>query len=177
MGIAVNIDQPSLRATLRALKLASADIEKQVRKSINEAVAQIRTTARGYIPQESPMSGWTPGSWGHRGWSTSEARAGIQRKNDSYKTDQGSWVRSIEIANTSAAGMIFELAGSKSDGHSRAGRQFITNIERHGLRRPLRRALVRAGVEELPRTRKRIEEAVAVAETVIQQRIPVVHRG
>lgn len=165
-----------VQQTLRALKLIDRDLEKQIRKAINTAVGRIRTVARGFIPSESPMSGWTENSWGHRGWNTTAARAGIQRKNDSYRVGTGGWVRSVDIANLTAPGMIYELAGSKSSGIG-SGKQFIKNIagEPGSLRTPLRRVVVRAGIGEGPRTKNNIEQAVAVAEAVTQNRIPVIH--
>lgn len=169
------IEWHGVQQTLRALKQIEPDLERFIRKAINTAIGKIRTLARGYIPAESPMSGWTPNSWGHRGWDTASARAGIQRKNDSFRDGIHGWVRSVDIANMSAPGMIYELAGSKSSGRG-SGRQFIRNIaeEPGSLRTPLRRIVVRAGIEQGPATRESIQKSANAAAALTQQKIPVI---
>lgn len=159
-----------IRETLRALKHLEPDLEKQLRRSINKSVREVVQTARGFVPQEAPMSGWRPDSWGNRGWSTQTVTSGIKRTNPYGRTTSGGFWRAVAVANTSAPGMIYELAGSKSDGYSKQGAQFITNIEQTGLRRPLRRLVIRAGIEKGPEAKASIEQALAVAQFVTQRR-------
>lgn len=159
-----------VRQTLRALKQAQPDLEKQVRKSINDSVREVVLAARGFIPDQ-PMTGWTADSWGHRGWDQRTAKMGIKRQNPSRRIRTGGYFYAIDVANLSAPGMIYELAGSKSDGNSPQGRQFIANIERTGLRRPLRRVVVRAGIEKGEKAKESILAALAKAQAVTQQRL------
>jgi hypothetical protein len=56
--------------------------------------------------------------------------------------------------------MIYELAGTKSNGRDERGQRFIRQIASTGLRTPLRRLIVRAGVEEGPKARKAIVDAL-----------------
>lgn len=159
-----------VRQTLRALKSVAPDLEKQVRKSINESVREVVNTARGFIPDQ-PMTGWTADSWGHRGWDTRTAKMGIKRMNPSRRGKNGGYFYSIDVANTSAAGMIYELAGTKSDGYSPQGQQFIRNIERSGLHRPLRRVVVRAGIEKGEKAKESILAALDKAQAITQARL------
>lgn len=162
-----------VRQTLRALKLAAPDLEKEARRSINDSVREVVVTARGFIPDQ-PMSGWTKDSWGHRGWDKRTAQMGIRRMNPSRRAKNGGYLYSIDVANVSAPGMIYELAGSKSNGQTSQGQQFITNIERTGLRRPLRRVVVRAGIEKGEKAKLSILAALDKAQRVTQARLDAI---
>lgn len=162
-----------VRQTLRALKKLQPDLEKEVRKSINESVREVVLTARGFIPDQ-PMTGWTAESWGHRGWDKRTAIMGIKRQNPSRRVNGRGYFYAIDVANLSAPSMIYELAGTKSDGRSPQGRQFINNIERSGLRRPLRRVVVRAGIEKGEKAKESILAALAKAQQVTQRRLDAV---
>lgn len=162
-----------VRQTLRALKAVAPDLEKEVRKSINESVRDVVVTARGFIPDQ-PMTGWTAESWGHRGWDKRTAQMGIRRMNPSRRGKNGGYFYSIDVANLSAPGMIYELAGSKSNGNSPQGRQFISNIERSGLHRPLRRVVVRAGIEKGEKAKESILAALDNAQKITQARLDAI---
>lgn len=162
-----------VRQTLRALKQVQPDLEKEVRKSINKSVREVVTTARGFMPDQ-PMTGWTADSWGQRGWDQRKAQMGIRRLNPSRRVSGKGYFYAIDVANTSAPGVIYELAGSKSDGYSPQGRQFISNIERTGLRRPLRRAVVRAGIEKGEQAKQSIMDALTHAQQVTQRRLDAI---
>lgn len=164
-----------VRETLRALKKVAPDLEKETRKAINKAVRDVVGAARGFVPASAPMSGWTPGSWGGRGWETAQVTRGIKRSNPSRRARGGGWIYGIDVINQSAAGMIYEVAGSKSDGRTRSGQQFITNIERSGLRRPLRRLVVRAGVEKGDEAKRDINRALEDAQRTSQRRLDQVN--
>jgi len=173
----MEVKATGVRETLRALKRVQPDLEAELRKNINTAVRELVKTARGFIPSESPMSGWTEDSWGQRGWSTSAARRGIKRENPSRRVSNRGFITAIAVSNMSAAGMIYELAGSKSRGRTPQGRQFIENIETapDSLRAPLRRVVVRAGVEKGEETRQAVEDALQTAQRVTQRRLDAPH--
>ena len=162
-----------IRETLRDLKKMDADLEKELRKRINQEVRNLVVLARGYVPAESPMSGWTAENWGTRGWNSASVRRGIKRENPSKRVYGGGWQYGIAVSNLTAAGAVYELAGSKTDGRSPQGEQFIRNIANTpgGLRTPLRRLVVRAGVERGEQTRQAIEQAVEDAARVTQRRL------
>lgn len=163
----VRID--GLSRTLRAIGSVDKVMEREIRRELNQAAGSVRDLARRYVPAESPMSGWTIDNWGHRGYNPADMKAGIQVVRRGNRGRAGSFRREIRIVNRSAAGVIYELAGTKSKGYSPQGAQFIRNIADSGLRVPLRRLLVRAGVEKGPEARQRIFNAVVKAEGILQR--------
>lgn len=159
------------RAAMRALRDMPEDLRKATRLEINRAANEAVKLARGYAPDDPGMRGWdkanySSGSrWYDRAWSGPEVRRGIRvyRGRDDRNSYRG-WVNAIGIENRSAAGMIYELAGSKSNGRDERGRRFIDNIASTGLRKPLRRVVVRAGVEIGPKVTRRILAALKAVE-------------
>lgn len=163
----VRID--GLDRTLRALKQLDPVMEKEIRKEINAAAGSIRELARRYIPAESPMSGWQAPNWGARGFDSATMKKGIKVVRRGDRKKPGSYRREIRVVNSSAPGVIYELAGTKSNGITPQGRVFVRNIAESGLRQPLRRVVVRAGVEKGKEARQRVFDAVVKAEGIVQR--------
>ena len=158
------------RQLLRDLDAIQPGLRKETMKEINRAAGEVRTLARGYLPEDPGMSGWdranySPGSrWYVRGYNAREARAGIQVKRGQSRPNGTGYKNEIAIENRSAAGMIYELAGSKSDGRDARGARFIDNIAATGLRKPLRRVVLRAVVERGPHAADRIKAVLRITE-------------
>lgn len=152
---------------LRAVSQFDPNLARDVRLEINRAARDAVRLARDYIPADPNMSGWNKANypegsrWYDRAYSAGEIRRGIQvfRGKSSRRSTRG-WHEELGIENRTAAGMIYELAGSKSEGKDARGAHFIRQIASTGLRTPLRRLVVRAGVEEGPRAKQRIMDAL-----------------
>jgi hypothetical protein len=141
-----------VKQTRKAIRNFAPDLNKELNTELRIALAPIAKKARGFVPSDSPMSGWAPRSF-------SEARfpfynAGTIRSGIGFTTKQGRTTRSgftsnATIFNKSVAGAIYETAGranngqgqpwvgSKSGGTSKkvsrstnpnAGTQFIENL-------------------------------------------------
>lgn len=101
----------------KAIKKFSPDLAVETRKELANLLAPIVKTARGFIPSEAPLSGWGKSSatalWTEKGrlWSTSEAKRGISYKTTPSKPNNRGFRALARIANTSAAGSIYETAG------------------------------------------------------------------
>lgn len=177
-----------VRETLRALNDFQPKMAKEIRKEINDAAALVRNRARGYVPVEAPMSGWAvmpgkTGRWSERSFDSSEIKRGIKtvRGVESIRNGTGfnagkNYAYSIRVENTTAAGMIYEGAGTvhptgEDTSHGNRGKRFVESIAKTGLRIPLHRLVVRAGVEVGPQARKMYEHAVQRAERAIQRRV------
>jgi hypothetical protein len=134
------------------------------------------------------MSGWTPekqghGLWAAKAYDAETIKAGIRktRAGRSRMTTQGI-VSTFAIQDRTAAGVIFESAGTKSKGErgnssnphrgSRsAGSIFIRNIEeRSGIKRPMHRMIVLALIQDRPKIVKAIKEAIDEAVTAVNRR-------
>jgi hypothetical protein len=132
---------------VKALRAFTPDLEKQMRKELQAALMPVVKKARGFVPSQSPMSGWVARSF-------SEARfpvfnyntitKGIVLENKVSKRDRNGFSSMARIINKSAAGAIYETArrpqnwvGAKASGTSKgvsrsvnpgAGQQFINNL-------------------------------------------------
>lgn len=101
----------------KAIKKFSPDLAKETRKELANLLAPIVKTARGFIPSQTPLSGWAKSSatalWTEKGrlWSTSEAKGGIGYKTTPSKPNNRGFKALARIANASAAGAIYETAG------------------------------------------------------------------
>ena len=103
--------------TRRALRAFAPDLEKELRTELRAALSPVVRKARGYVTDDSPMSGW-------RGRSFSEAKFPIYnpdtiRRNINYKVtpskvNENGFSSMASIYNKSAAGAIYEIAGIKN---------------------------------------------------------------
>ena len=75
----------------KAIKKFSPDLAKETRKELANLLAPIVKTARGFIPNTSPISGWAKSSetalWTEKGrlWNASAAKGGIGYKTSPSK--------------------------------------------------------------------------------------------
>ena len=133
----------------KALKSFAPDLEKQLRKDLTAAMKPVVAKARGFVPAESPMSGWAPRSFSEARfpfYSASTIKSGIVYSSTPGKVNDYGFSSMAKITNKSAAGAIYETAGRngpqpwvgpKAGGSSKnvsrsinpnAGAQFIENL-------------------------------------------------
>lgn len=147
----LNVEISGNASLRKALRRFTPDLEQQLRKELRAALSPVVQKARGYVTDDSPMSGW-------RGRSFSEAsfptyNADVIRRNINYrvtpgKVNKNGFSSMASIYNSSATGAIYEIAGiknpqgqpwvgpntgSKSNKVSKsvnpkAGEQFISNL-------------------------------------------------
>ena len=101
----------------KALRAFAPDLAKETQKEIAGLLKPITAKARGFIPSNSPLSGWsmpTKGSWERLQWSTSEAKRGIGYKTTPSKPNRSGFRSLARIVNASAAGALYETAGRKN---------------------------------------------------------------
>ena len=105
-------------ALRKALKDFSPDLAKETQKELGNLLKPITNKARGFIPSQSPLSGWAKSSstvWGSdRIWSTGKAKRGIGYKTTPSKPNNKGFRALARIVNASAAGSIYETAGRKN---------------------------------------------------------------
>jgi hypothetical protein len=149
----VEVEIYGLRSLERLMKGIAPDLLKEMDAKIREQLEPVQASARGFVPNTPPMSGWKAGNAAasaekavHRGprrksrggagwpgWDSSEISKGIVIRKGQAKARKAN-IGSVawRLENKSAAGAIYEIAGRKSSGNSPAGKQFIKNLERHG---------------------------------------------
>ena len=121
----------------KALKGYSPDLAKALPKEIGSFLKPVVRAAKGYVPFESPLSGWTNTNSKFPAFDSKPIIAGIGYKTTPSKPNSRGFRSLAQIRNRSAAGAIYETAGRKNPGGSsrsksrnpNAGRQFIEALE------------------------------------------------
>ena len=102
-------------ALRKAIKNFSPDLAKETQNELGSLLKPITAKARGFIPSQSPLSGWGKSSstiWGtDRKWSTGKAKRGIGYKTTPSRPNDKGFRALARIVNASAAGSIYETAG------------------------------------------------------------------
>lgn len=140
-----------VKQTRKAIREFAPDLNKELNKELRIALAPIAKKARGFVPSDSPMSGWAGRSFSEGRFPTYNARtirAGIGFSTKPGRTTESGFTSNATIYNRSVAGAIYETAGRanpngqpwvgpKSGGVSKkvsrssnpnAGKQFIENL-------------------------------------------------
>jgi hypothetical protein len=131
----------------KALRAFTPDLEKQMRKELKAALTPVVKKARGFVPSESPMSGWQSRSFSEGRFPTFNYNTIVKNivlENKVSKRDSRGFTSVARIINRSAAGSIYEAArrpqtwvGPKASGTSKgvsrsnnpnAGKKFIENL-------------------------------------------------
>lgn len=103
----------------RIIGQLAPEAKKALDKANREAGAPLIALAKSFVPSESPLSNWRGdgnGIWNDRqgrGWDTATIQRGIKIK-QGKRSRRSPWSAVTQLYNDSAAGSIFETAGSKS---------------------------------------------------------------
>ena len=135
----------------KAMRRFTPDLEKALKKEIGAALRPVVKQAKGFVPQQSPMSGWAGRSFSEAKfpmYNASTIIKGITYKTTPSKINENGFSSMASIQNNSRVGAIYESAGranpqgqpwvgpkagsrsnkvSKSN-NPRAGAQFIQNL-------------------------------------------------
>jgi hypothetical protein len=114
-------------ALRKALNQYAPDLAKELTKELATILKPIVAEARGFVPTDSPMRGWTSNSGKSITAASSmfrvgkfpiydanEIRRGIVYKTTPSKPNARGFVNTVRIQNKSAAGAIYETAGRKN---------------------------------------------------------------
>jgi len=103
----------------KALREYEPDLAKATTKELGNLLKPIAAKARGFMPAESPLSGWaerTDGKGKFPTYKPSIAKKGITYKTSPSRPNNRGWRSLISLLNKSAAGAIYETAGRKNPG-------------------------------------------------------------
>lgn len=100
----------------KALKEYTPELAKATQKEIAGHLRKVVNRARGFIPSDSPLSGWSKpvGEWEYRAFNTADIRRGIVYNTTPSKPNKRGFRSLATIYNKSAAGAIYETAGRKN---------------------------------------------------------------
>lgn len=98
----------------KALRRFTPDLEKALRKEMATALKPIVNQARGFVPSQSPMSGWAGRSFSEAKFPTYKAsiiKKGIGYSTTPSKMNKNGFRSMAAIENKSRVGAIYEGAG------------------------------------------------------------------
>ena len=138
VGLATSTEITGVYETLAALKAFDKNLARRTDKKINDAAREVAKLGQSLVDPQG-LSGWQrqlPGGTGatrRAGYDPALIAKGIKVKRRRQKKRSNGEVRSfVVVANTTAAGAIWEVAGRKSDGKTPAGRAMVRNIRNRG---------------------------------------------
>lgn len=159
----------------KALKQFEPDLAKETTKELGGLLKPITAKARGYMPSESPLSGWAARSFNEGKFPTYNAtiaKRGISYKTTPSKPNRRGWRSLVSIINKSAAGAIYETAGRKNPGGNFSPR---LNGDLKGRDKMQGRAIFRAWEEDQGRTQGAVIKAIESSATKFNNRSPKVN--
>jgi hypothetical protein len=103
-------------ALRKALKQYTPDLAKETQKEIAGHLRKVVNRARGFVPSDSPLSGWAnpAGEWEYRAFNAGIIKKGLGFSTTPTKPNKRGFRSLATIFNKSAAGAIYETAGRKN---------------------------------------------------------------
>lgn len=100
-------------ALRKALKQYNPELAKETQKEIASHLRKVVNRARGFVPSDSPLSGWgnQTGIWEYRGFNATLMKRGLTFSATPSKPNRRGFRSLATIFNKSAAGAIYETAG------------------------------------------------------------------
>jgi hypothetical protein len=108
-----------VKQTRKAIRQFAPDLNKELNSELRAALAPIAKKARGFVPDDSPMSGWASRSFSEAKFPMFNARtirAGIGFTTKPGKATRSGFTANATIYNKSVAGAIYETAGRAKNG-------------------------------------------------------------
>jgi len=110
----------------KAMRRFTPDLEKALKKELTQILKPIVREAKGFVPAQSPMSGWAGRSFNQGRFPTYNAstiKAGITYSTTPSKINENGFSSMARIENKSRVGAIYESAGRNGlDGQPWVGR-------------------------------------------------------
>jgi hypothetical protein len=103
-------------ALSKALKQYAPELAKETQKEIAGHLRKVVNQARGFVPSDSPLSGWgnAVGIWEYRAFDAGIIKRGLGYSTTPTKPNKRGFRSLATIFNKSAAGAIYETAGRKN---------------------------------------------------------------
>ena len=108
-----------VKQTRKAIRQFAPDLNKELNKELRIALAPIAKKGRGFVPSDSPMSGWAGRSFSEAKfpiYNASTIRSGIGFTTKQGRTTKSGFTSNATIFNKSVAGAIYETAGRANNG-------------------------------------------------------------
>lgn len=166
MSLTPSFELYGVAATVKELGQIDPELAKAAKVRIREAANPMVNGARGFIPNEAPLSKWSNG--GRTGWSTARVKAGITAKVSTSRSKTKE-IRLLNVVQKDVAGAIFDMAGRRSNGNTLSGQNLIKVLnEGNG---PASRSMWRAYKLYEQITTENLRLAVADLEELLNNRL------
>jgi hypothetical protein len=122
----MRVEINGVKDTRKAIRKFAPDLNKELNRELRKALAPIAAKAKGFVPTETPMSGWAARSFSEGKFPpyvVSTIRSGIGFSTKPGKTTRSGFTSNAQIFNKSAAGSIYDWAGRNPEGQPWVGRQ------------------------------------------------------
>lgn len=177
----------------KALRRFAPDLEKALKAEIRRGLSPVVKSAKGFVPSQSPLSGWSPRSFNEGSFPTYNAnivKSKIGFTTATSKANARGFTAMASVFNNSRAGAIYEGAGrngaqgqpwvgpngpaGKKFSHSRnpkAGAQFIAAMpDLSGSLKGRGRLIFRAWAENKGVAEGIVNKAISTAEQELRRR-------
>lgn len=109
----MRVEVKGIRTTLAALKELDPEVNKEVTKGLTRVADELKDEAKDLVESGQPLKGWK--GW-RGGYNQDTIKGGIKRTT-AKRRKRGTVVsNAMAVTNTTAAGVIWELAGRKTGG-------------------------------------------------------------
>jgi hypothetical protein len=108
-----------VKQTRKAILKFAPDLNKELNVELKRALSPIAKKAKGFVPSDSPMSGWAARSFSESTFpffNSSTIKSGIGFSTKPGKTTKSGFTSNAKIYNKSVAGAIYETAGRANNG-------------------------------------------------------------
>jgi hypothetical protein len=115
----MRIEVEGVKQTRKAIRQFAPELNKELNAELKAALAPIAKKAKGFVPSDSPMSGWAGRSFSEGKFPTYNARtirSGIGFTTKAGKATRSGFTSNAKIYNKSVAGAIYETAGRANNG-------------------------------------------------------------
>jgi hypothetical protein len=115
----MRIEVEGVKQTRKAIRQFAPELNKELNAELKAALAPIAKKAKGFVPSDSPMSGWAGRSFSEGKFPIYNARtirSGIGFTTKAGKTTRSGFTSNAKIYNKSVAGAIYETAGRANNG-------------------------------------------------------------
>ena len=174
-SVSTKVEVNGLADTLRTLRRVDPELRKTTIRRMKLAAKPMQAEAKKLFPDASPLSGW--GSWtgrsgnritGPEGYDGGMVRKGVKVAFKGSKARNSDTIPLLTLRQTSAAGVIFDIAGRKSSGNSPSGRAMIARLDRFA---PASRVMWPTAERHMPEVVQGVRSAIDDMSEIINQEL------
>ena len=127
MGVTFDVHITGVDKTIRTLKRIDVDVYNETITTIKSAMSKAETSAKVKFPPSNTLSGWVSkkGSGTFPHYNQRQAVAGVKAVVNKKTGKSRKSYKIAALVQKNAGAVIFDMAGSKTAGNGRAGKQFI----------------------------------------------------